>query len=160
MNVRLLGFFLSVVLLAQTGYRVEVIAGSDWNGDGGPATRSLVAHIEGVAIDFDGNLFIADADSHRIRKVSPNGTISTFAGTGVRGFGGDGGPATEAAAFLEHYYVLCRERALRVERSCASQNSRTDQKCRFHFQAFTWSESRCRGPILSPRCSAPYPQNR
>jgi hypothetical protein len=49
-----------------------------------------------VAVDFLGNLFITDSDSHRIRKVSASGIITTVAGTGNRGFSGDGGPATAA----------------------------------------------------------------
>jgi len=65
-------------------------------GDGGPARAANLANPTGVALDASGNLFIADTFNHRIRKVSPSGIITTVAGTGWAGFGGDGGPATAA----------------------------------------------------------------
>lgn len=69
-------------------------------GDGGPATEAMLAHPHDVAVDVAGNLYISDRGSSRIRKVDAGtGTISTIAGTGGRfghGYGGDGGPATEA----------------------------------------------------------------
>ncbi len=70
---------------------------ADSSGDGGPATRAaLGGRPITVAIDSSGSLYIADPDSHRIRKVTPDGLISTIAGTGQPGFSGDGGPATRA----------------------------------------------------------------
>jgi uncharacterized protein (TIGR03437 family) len=65
-------------------------------GDGGPATSASLGP-SGLAIDAAGNLFVADYSSHRIRKVTPSGTITTVAGNGVAGFSGDGGPATSAS---------------------------------------------------------------
>jgi uncharacterized protein (TIGR03437 family) len=65
-------------------------------GDGGPANKAALNTPEGLAIDNAGNIYIADPSSHRIRKVSPDGTISTVAGNGIGGFGGDGGPAKQA----------------------------------------------------------------
>lgn len=70
--------------------------GRGFAGDGGPATQVLLATPLGLALAPDGTLYIADQANHVIRRVSPNGIISTFAGTGARGFRGDGGPATEA----------------------------------------------------------------
>ncbi|WP_169787093.1 RHS repeat-associated core domain-containing protein [Hyalangium minutum] len=65
-------------------------------GDGGPATQSQLLSPEGIAVGRDGSLFIVDSANHRIRKVSPAGTITTVAGTGVPGYSGDGGSATQA----------------------------------------------------------------
>ena len=65
-------------------------------GDGGPATLAALSLPEAVAVDASGNLFIADTNSGRIRKVSVAGTITTVAGGGSAGLG-DGGLATSAS---------------------------------------------------------------
>jgi sugar lactone lactonase YvrE len=66
-------------------------------GDGGPAKFASLDHPSGVAVDSSGNLFIADSFNHEIRKVTAStGVITTVAGNGVNGYGGDGGPATKA----------------------------------------------------------------
>ena len=67
-----------------------------FNGDGGPADRALLAFPEGVVVDVVGNVYIADTDNHRIRMVDAAGIIHTIAGSGERGFDGDGGPAISA----------------------------------------------------------------
>jgi uncharacterized protein (TIGR03437 family) len=64
-------------------------------GDGGPATAALLSNIGGLAVDSAGNLYIADKAGNRIREVS-QGLITTVAGTGAFGSGGDGGLATNA----------------------------------------------------------------
>ena len=69
---------------------------SGFGGDGGPAVEAEFDRPFGVAVDSAGNLFIADTSNHRIRMVDSTGTITTVAGTGASGFGGDGGPAVEA----------------------------------------------------------------
>jgi hypothetical protein len=61
-----------------------------------PATNTILNSVSGVAKDSAGNLFIADTGNHVIRKVGTNGIITTVAGTGVAGFSGDGGAATNA----------------------------------------------------------------
>ena len=68
-----------------------------YGGDGGPATNAHLKWPEGAAVDGSGNLFIADSGNNRIRKVAVNGIITTVAGTGVGGYSGDGGAATNAA---------------------------------------------------------------
>jgi uncharacterized protein (TIGR03437 family) len=77
---------------------ITTVAGNGsrgFSGDGGPATDAQLWFPEGIAVDSDGNLFIADHANYRVRKVS-NGVITTVAGNGSAGFSGDGGPATSA----------------------------------------------------------------
>jgi uncharacterized protein (TIGR03437 family) len=66
-------------------------------GDGGPATKAALQYPIYVLPDDTGNVYIADADDSRIRKVVPDGTISTIAGNGNSADAGDGGPATSAS---------------------------------------------------------------
>jgi hypothetical protein len=68
----------------------------DGLGDNGPARQARLGLPEGVAIDANQNLYITDAELHRVRRVSPDGIITTVAGTGFGGFNGDFGPATQA----------------------------------------------------------------
>jgi uncharacterized protein (TIGR03437 family) len=82
-------------LLAQS-YTMATVAGSSRLGDGNQATSVPLRYPYGVAQDAVGNIYFADATDNRVRRVAPNGVISTIAGDGVAGFGGDGGPATSA----------------------------------------------------------------
>ncbi len=68
---------------------------SEYLGDDGPAVAAHVAP-NGIALDRNGNLLIADYGNHRIRKITVSGIITTVAGNGNNGFSGDNGPATEA----------------------------------------------------------------
>jgi sugar lactone lactonase YvrE len=87
------------VVDAETG-RLRTLAGtgiSGYSGDGGPATRARVSYPEGVIVGPEGNVFFADLGNHVVRRVdAETGVITTIAGTGVKGYSGDGGPATEA----------------------------------------------------------------
>jgi len=67
-----------------------------YSGDGGAATNANLSIPSGVAVDANGNLFIADQGNNRIRKVDSNGIITTVAGTGNQIYSGDGGAATNA----------------------------------------------------------------
>lgn len=67
-----------------------------FSGDGGPAVAAGLDFPSGVAVDAAGNLYIADTGNDRIRKVDPDGIITTVAGNGTAGFSGDGGAATSA----------------------------------------------------------------
>ena len=67
-----------------------------FSGDGGPATAAQLHGPQYAAFDAGGNLYIADVANNRIRKVNTGGIISTIAGTGTAGYGGDGGQATNA----------------------------------------------------------------
>jgi sugar lactone lactonase YvrE len=87
---------------AATGI-ITTVAGSGpartggFSGDGGPATSARFDEPDGFTLDASGNLFIADANNNRVRKVAAaTGIITTVAGTGPSGFSGDGGPATSA----------------------------------------------------------------
>jgi trimeric autotransporter adhesin len=64
-----------------------------FSGDGGQAIQAQLDNPQGLAIDSSGSLFVSDSMNQRIRKISSDGIISTIAGTGNIGFGGDGGPA-------------------------------------------------------------------
>jgi len=77
---------------------VTTIAGG-YIGDGGPGTSSSVNLPQGIAFDRGGNLYVTESAGHRVRKIATNGTISTFAGTGISGYTGDGGPATAATLY-------------------------------------------------------------
>ena len=65
-------------------------------GDGGPAKMAELNQPSGVAVDGSGNVYIADTNNYRVRKVSADGTITTVAGNGVSGYAGDGGAAIRA----------------------------------------------------------------
>jgi sugar lactone lactonase YvrE len=80
----------------------DIIGSSDsatagFSGDGGSARQAQLSGPWGLALDAARNLYIADAFNHRIRRVSPDGIITTLVGNGTAGFGGDNGPATLAS---------------------------------------------------------------
>jgi sugar lactone lactonase YvrE len=82
---------------------ITTVAGAGqpgFGGDGGPATNAQLAAPQAVAVDASGNLYIADTGNHRVRQVDGRtGIITTVAGTGAPGFGGDGGLAINAHLF-------------------------------------------------------------
>lgn len=90
---------------ALTGIITTYAGNGDYgsSGDGGAATSATLSYPFGVAVDGSGNVLIADTDNHRIRRVDArSGIISTVAGTGEVGSGGDGGVATDAQMNTPH----------------------------------------------------------
>ncbi|HXN48779.1 MAG TPA: hypothetical protein VN893_19165, partial [Bryobacteraceae bacterium] len=87
-----------IKVAAATG--ITIVAGNGiygYSGDGGPATSAQLWGPGGVAVDGSGNLYIADGDNVRVRKVAAStGIITTVAGNGTAGYSGDGGPAASA----------------------------------------------------------------
>ena len=92
---------------ARPSYTIETVAGSSNLGDGGPAISAQFSTIKGITVDRWGNLFISDTGNNRVRKVTPDGVVTTVAGNGTPAFGGDGGPA--AAASLNQPYGLATD---------------------------------------------------
>ena len=77
-------------------WRIDTIAGGTNNdGDSGPALRARLADPTDVAVDGSGNVYIADPELNTVQRVDTKGIISTVAGTGERGYGGDGGLAVD-----------------------------------------------------------------
>ncbi len=92
-----------------TGGTINTVAGSGvvgYHGDGGPATSDQLAHATGVAVDSSGNFYIADTLGNQVFEVTPNGTITTVAGTGVKGYSGDTALATAAQLDQPHGVAL------------------------------------------------------
>lgn len=78
---------------------ITVLAGNGirgFSGDGGPARSAALNQPSSAVMDQAGNLYIFDSSNYRIRRVTPDGIIATYAGTGVQGSTGDNGPATQA----------------------------------------------------------------
>ena len=79
---------------------IHAFAGNGYfgfGGDGGSALAASFGHVQGLATDNAGNVYICDADHNRVRKVLPSGVVYTIAGNGDTAYGGDTGPATAAA---------------------------------------------------------------
>jgi sugar lactone lactonase YvrE len=94
---------------ATTGI-ITTVAGNGtpgFSGDGGPAIDAEFERPVGIALDANGNLYIADRENNRIRKVDAStGIVTTVAGNGTNGFSGDGGPATSAELFYPDNVAL------------------------------------------------------
>lgn len=123
----------SALLKVNASGTITLIAGNGtpgFSGDNGPASAASVSHyVFGLAQGPDGSVYFSDWLNHRVRKVDPNGIITTVAGNGVNASNGDGGAATSAAiggpAGLEfdsagNFYIaqyglgLCRVRKVDV----------------------------------------------
>ncbi len=109
----------TIVTIAGNGSR-------GFSGDGGQATDAQLNICTDVAVDAAGNLYLSDASNLRIRKVTPSGIITTFAGNGSSGSAGDGGQASAASFSLiaglaldaaGNIYVACADRVRRISTS-------------------------------------------
>jgi streptogramin lyase len=107
-----------VLRMDFTTRKVATVAGCGrrgYSGDGGPAVDAELNEPYEVRFDRDGNLYIVEMKNHIVRRVDgKTNTISTIAGQGRPGFGGDGGPAIKALFNQPHSISLDREGALYV----------------------------------------------
>jgi sugar lactone lactonase YvrE len=94
-RILLVTLFVLLAVGLAAGQTITTVAGG-YVGDNGPATGAALTFPEVAVMDSAGNLYISDLGNNRVRKVDPSGTITTYAGTGISGFSGDGGPAAEA----------------------------------------------------------------
>jgi len=87
----------AVSLLAQQPeFTIDTVAGTPGVGDGGPLPEALLYEPQGLVIDIEGAIFLADRSHHRIRRITSGGQVSTVAGLGIPGSSGDGGRAVDA----------------------------------------------------------------
>ncbi len=92
----------NVVRKVSASGAISTIAGTGtagYSGDGGSPTAAQLNRPRGIAVDTSGNIYIADSQNARVRKIS-GGSISTVAGSGTAGYGGDGGAATAAQLYV------------------------------------------------------------
>ncbi|WP_078897107.1 NHL repeat-containing protein [Streptomyces rimosus] len=81
---------------------ITTVAGTGEGGyvsDGGPAIATKINYPHGIAVDREENLYFSEWSNHRVRKVTPTGTITTIAGNGQAGYVSDGGPATSTKLY-------------------------------------------------------------
>ena len=98
-------------------YIVTTVAGNGkslFKGDGGPGRGATLNTPSGIVVDSHNNILFADLQHHRIRKLAPDGIITTFAGNGFEGNEGNGGSALEAALFLPSTIAIDHEDNLYV----------------------------------------------
>jgi sugar lactone lactonase YvrE len=123
--------FCALQVSAQRGI-ITTVAGTgsgSYTGDGGPATAAgLGIGPGGLVIDKSGNIYVSIRLQHRIRKISVSGIITCYAGTGVRGYSGDGGVATAAKLDNPGYLALDSSDNLFVAEIEGSRVRRIDQR--------------------------------
>jgi sugar lactone lactonase YvrE len=108
---------LAIVSQARTGTaeepgrggRLVLVAGGGTGGDGASADRAELIAPFGVAFDAAGTLYFVELTGNRVRKIGPDGIVTTIAGTGRKGDGGDGGPATKAELNGPHSLAVTKD---------------------------------------------------
>src|SRR5579862_4910281 len=105
MGTRFVEIFAALVLAGAACWGqgiITTVAGSysgSKTADGGLAVNTLIPNVGGIALDNQGNLYLWDGASSKIKKVDTSGILTTIAGNGTAGYAGDGGPATSAEIF-------------------------------------------------------------
>src|SRR5580692_6879929 len=100
-----LGMLMMLLGFLAVGGRAQVIttiAGNHvlgFSGTGGPATKAELGLLYGVAVDKAGNVYTADQSNNVIWQINPAGVILLYAGSGLQGYSGDGGQATQALLY-------------------------------------------------------------
>lgn len=115
-----------LTIIAGSG-PAELLGGDFW-GDGGPATEAALSAPNGIAVDAAGNIYVADSQNHRIRRIDPSGIITTVAGTGTPGFSGDDGPASDALLWKPEGIALDAEGSLYIADEANDRIRRVDAK--------------------------------
>jgi uncharacterized protein (TIGR03437 family) len=101
-NVYIADQFNQRIRKVTLGGTITTIAGTGtagFSGDGGPALEAEFNTPTGIFIDASGNIIVADVGNQRIRRIDTSGNVTTIAGNGGQGYGGDGGPATSATFY-------------------------------------------------------------
>jgi uncharacterized protein (TIGR03437 family) len=121
-----------VIRKVNTSGVISTIAGTPGSpgflGDGGPATKAVLDFPAGIALDSTGNLYIADHDNNRVRKVDTNGIITTVAGNGNVTYSGDGVAATATAVHTPGGVTLDTAGNLYISESSDARVRRVDTK--------------------------------
>ena len=118
---------------AEQQYIITTIAGtgeSGFSGDEGPASQAQLNIPSDVAVDGDGNVYIADRGNHRIRRVDPSGTITTFAGTGEPRGHVSGRPASQSPLHSPSGVAVDGAGNLYIAESGATYNEAQNQSSR------------------------------
>lgn len=105
------------IVRISPGGVASLVAGTGmcgYGGDGGPAALAQMYGPGGIAFDPAGNLYIADTDNHRVRRVDSGGIMTTVAGTGTAGNTGDSGPATLAETGYPNDVAISQSGALYI----------------------------------------------
>ncbi len=107
-----------IVRLDLETRKVTTVAGNGeagYSGDGGPATAARLNEPYEVRFDREGNMFFVEMKNHLVRRVdAQSGVISTVAGNGIAGYGGDGGPAVKAQLRVPHSIALDEKKGLYI----------------------------------------------